>query len=254
MVILKACWLTVCSRKKRYVAPALLLLITLGLIGLSNSSLITRLLAIRVTPNPKPVPANRPISVGNNSNTNPQDTFLIDIHTLSPDIVLDIRYATRRNFTHEQLYSQPRCLLRSTVAKRLAQVQADLRQIGLGLKVYDCYRPLSVQKRMWELVPDDRYVANPTQGSRHNRGAAVDLTLVDTDGNELEMPSKFDDFSNSASANSKSLSPTARHNRQLLEKFMRKHGFTPIETEWWHFDAVDWQKFEIADVPFESVL
>ncbi len=123
---------------------------------------------------------------------------LIDIRTVNPNIRLDIRYATTNNFLKRKLYPIAKCALRSSVAQKLALVQTDLEKIGLGLKVYDCYRPFSVTKQMWEFLPDPNYVANPARGSRHNRGAAVDLTLVDRTGKELEMPTPYDDFTKKA--------------------------------------------------------
>ncbi len=178
---------------------------------------------------------------------------LIDIHLINASIRLDMRYATPNNFLHRSLYKQPRCLLRSPVAEQLSAVQTDLEAIGLGLKVYDCYRPLSVQKAMWKLVPDSRYVANPMIGSRHNRGSAVDVTLVDRSGVELSMPTKFDDFTERAAVNYRGTDAQAAKHRQQLEDVMRKHGFTPLQTEWWHFDAVNWQQFPLLDVAIESV-
>jgi zinc D-Ala-D-Ala dipeptidase len=178
---------------------------------------------------------------------------LVDIRRLVPKIRLDIRYATTNNFTQTQLYRQPRCVLRASVANRLAQVQADLATEGFGLKLYDCYRPLSVQRKMWEIVPDGRYVANPSRGSRHNRGAAVDLALVDRQGNDLPMPTDFDDFSERAWRTSREASSEARENSQILEAAMVKRGFIPLETEWWHFDGPGWEKFPVIDTPLESV-
>lgn len=178
---------------------------------------------------------------------------LIDIQQINPRIVLDIRYATPNNFTHRRLYSQPRCLLRTAVAQRLARVQVELEAQGLGLKVYDCYRPLSVQKELWKLIPDDRYVANPAQGSRHNRGSAVDLTLVDRYGKELEMPTPFDEFSDRAHIDYPHMTPTARKNMQRLQAVMQKHGFTTIPSEWWHFDAKEWNQYSVLDIPLDAV-
>src|SRR6185295_14858120 len=117
-----------------------------------------------------------------------------------------------------------RCYLRRFAAERLSAVQTELETMGLGLKVWDGYRPLSVQKQFWALVPDERYVASPVKGSRHNRGAAVDVTLVDRTGGELEMPTKFDDFTEAASANAP-CSQMAAENRKLLQRVMKKHGF-----------------------------
>jgi zinc D-Ala-D-Ala dipeptidase len=183
----------------------------------------------------------------------PYDARLIDIRTVNPKIVLDIRYATTNNFLKKKLYSAARCVLRGAAVKRLSQVQDDLEKKGLGLKVYDCYRPLSVQKQMWAVKPDSRYVANPAQGSRHNRGAAVDITLVDSNGKELEMPTGFDDFTERASRRYSGASAQAKKNRQLLEDAMKKYGFIPLATEWWHFDAPGWEKFAVLDVSFGEI-
>lgn len=183
----------------------------------------------------------------------PYDARLIDIRTVNPKIALDIRYATTNNFLKKQLYPVARCVLRGAAAKRLSQVQDDLEKKGLGLKVYDCYRPLSVQKQMWQIMPDSRYVANPAQGSRHNRGAAVDITLVDSKGKELEMPTGFDDFTERASRSYSGASTQAKKNRQLLEDAMKKYGFIPLATEWWHFDAPGWDKFAVLDVSFGEI-
>ena len=178
---------------------------------------------------------------------------LVDVRSLNPNIALDIRYATKNNFVKQQLYRQAKCFLRASVAEKLSRVQTELATQGLGLKVYDCYRPLSVQKRLWQIKPDPNYVANPVNGSRHNRGAAVDLTLVDRTGKTLEMPTDFDDFSDRASRNYNQLSNAAKTNRATLARVMVKYGFVPLETEWWHFDAKDWQQFPLTDVSFEAL-
>ena len=183
----------------------------------------------------------------------PYDARLIDIRTVNNKIALDIRYATTNNFFKRKLYPVGRCVLRGAAAKILSQVQDDLAKRGLGLKVYDCYRPLSVQKQMWDIMPDPNYVADPAKGSRHNRGAAVDVTLVDRNGKELEMPSGFDDFTERAHRDYTGGNPQALKNRQLLEDAMKKYGFIPLATEWWHFDAPGWDKFSILDVPFGAI-
>ena len=177
---------------------------------------------------------------------------LVDILKIDDTIIIDIRYATSDNFTHTILYPANRCLLRYPVAVRLAQVQGRLRNRGLGLKVWDCYRPLSIQKVLWALVPDPRYVADPKIGSRHNRGAAVDITLVDSDGREFEMPTDYDDFSEKAHRDYKGASKDAVQNRDFLEAAMATGGFTGLKTEWWHFDAHDWREFSLSDVPLDS--
>ncbi len=175
------------------------------------------------------------------------DYKLVDIQTIAPDIRLDMRYATANNFLKTPVYPAARCLLRAPVAEALKAAQADLRTQGLGLKLYDCYRPLSVQSAMWKILPDNRYVANPATGSRHNRGAAVDLTLVDTHGKELEMPTEFDDFSPLAGRDSKAMTPAARQNVDLLTAAMERQGYTSIVTEWWHYDGPNWQRFGILN-------
>ena len=178
---------------------------------------------------------------------------LVDIQSISPNVKLDIRYATKNNFTKQQLYRQARCLLTPKIADSLSKVQTDLETRGLSLKVYDCYRPLSVQKLMWKIVHDDRYVANPANGSRHNRGSAVDVTLVNRFGKELEMPTEFDDFSDRAHRDYNNISKAAKENRQILEAAMAKRGFVPLQTEWWHFDAKDWEQSPLMDVAFEAI-
>jgi D-alanyl-D-alanine dipeptidase len=177
---------------------------------------------------------------------------LVDVSAVDPRIVVDIRYSTTNNFMKQALYPAARCLLRESVARRLGRVQADLAREGLGLKVYDGYRPLSVQKLMWAVMPDERYVANPAKGSRHNRGAAVDVTLVDPRGRELDMPSGYDDFSERAHRDYRGGSPEARANRDRLIRAMHRRGFRVLDTEWWHFDAPGWKRYPLLDLPFES--
>ena len=179
---------------------------------------------------------------------------LVDIQSINPNIKLDMRYATTNNFLNRKLYPVPRCLLRKEVAQKLSKVQEDFEEMGLGLKVFDCYRPWSVTREMWEILPDSRYVANPERGSRHNRGAAVDLTLVDfRTGRELEMPTDFDDFTDQAARDYGGNAPQVRRNSNLLEYKMKKYGFESLITEWWHFDAVGWQKFSLLDVQLDRV-
>jgi len=178
---------------------------------------------------------------------------LVEIRTLSPHVRLDIRYATESNFTKHVVYPVARCYLVRPVAEALAAVQTELEKDGLGLQVFDCYRPTSVQRRFWALVPDARYVANPQKGSRHNRGAAVDLTLVDAHGQPLPMPSEFDDFSERAHRDFTGASPAALANRARLEQVMTRHGFVGMPTEWWHFDAATWKSYPLLDVDFSAL-
>jgi zinc D-Ala-D-Ala dipeptidase len=173
---------------------------------------------------------------------------LVNIQTVAPDIRLDMRYAIPDNFLKQAVYPQATCLVRSATATKLAAVQADLAKRDLGLKVFDCYRPLSVQRRMWAILPDDDYVANPKTGSRHNRGAAVDVSLVDRSGNPVEMPSEFDDFSKRAHSDNTAATATAKENRHRLRSAMVKQGFKGITSEWWHFDDTNWRRYRLLDV------
>ena len=182
-----------------------------------------------------------------------QDTSFVELIRLNPNIKLDIRYATKNNFLKEAVYPQARCFLRTPAAKALDQVQKELEKIGLGVKVFDGYRPLSVQKKMWRILPDGRYVANPAKGSRHNRGMAVDLTLVDSTGKELEMPTEFDNFTVRARHNFRQLPACIRINRWILRTVMEKYGFSPIKSEWWHYDFKGWKKYNVLDVSFEEL-
>jgi len=174
---------------------------------------------------------------------------LVDVTSLVPGIVIDLRYATTGNVFRTRLYRQPRCLLRRPVAERLARVQRALAAEGLGLRVWDAYRPASVQWRMWRIAGGSRYLANPRRGSRHSRGAAVDVTLVDRAGRELPMPTGFDSFSRRASRRFRGGSPEARRNRDRLERAMRGQGFLPNPGEWWHFDDPGWRRYPVLDVP-----
>jgi D-alanyl-D-alanine dipeptidase len=181
----------------------------------------------------------------------PAADALVDVAQAAPAIRLELRYATADNFTHQKIYPVARCLLRRDVAERLGRVQAALATSGMALKLWDCYRPLAVQRTFWALVHDARYVADPKKGSRHNRGAAVDLTLVDATGRELDLGTTFDDFSPRAHRDASGLSAEARRNRALLDEAMAKEGFVGLPTEWWHFDAPGWQRYPIADLPLE---
>ena len=178
---------------------------------------------------------------------------LTDAAAMDSSIVLDIKYATADNFTGQILYPSARCLLREPVAARLLRVQSSLRLKGLGLKVFDCYRPIEVQRKMWRIYPNENYVANPASGSRHNRGTSVDVGLVDAKGNELPMPSKFDEFSERSHLDYMAASSEEIRNRDALQAAMRQEGFSPVTTEWWHFDSPDWREYGMANADIRLV-
>ena len=138
-------------------------------------------------------------------------------------------------------------------AESLREVDLELRRMGLALKIFDGYRPLSVQKAMWAIFPNADYVANPAKGSRHNRGAAVDLTIIKTDGTELPMGTAFDDFTEKAHRDYTNLPPEILQNRALLQRVMEEHNFHGLRTEWWHFDFKDWTKYQILDVDYSQI-
>jgi zinc D-Ala-D-Ala dipeptidase len=178
---------------------------------------------------------------------------LVDLEKFIPGIVLDIRYATTNNFTGQKLYPVARCCLRREPAENLKAVEEELRGMGLALKVFDGYRPLSVQKKMWAVFPHPGFVADPAKGSRHNRGAAVDLTLIKLDGTELPMPTPFDDFTPKAHRDYMDLPPEVIHNRELLQRVMEEHHFRGLDTEWWHFDFRGWKKYELLDIDYSQI-
>ena len=179
---------------------------------------------------------------------------LVEIKNYIPGIVLDIRYATTNNFTHHIMYKQARAFARLPVVRALQQIEAELKTKGLGLKIYDAYRPYSVTVTFYQVTPDTNFVADPKKGSKHNRGCAVDLSLIDLKtGKELDMPTPFDSFSPKAAANYKDLPKQEIQNRELLKTVMENHGFRVLDNEWWHFDFMGWQNFELLDVPFEQL-
>jgi len=179
---------------------------------------------------------------------------LVDMKEVNPRIVVDMRYASEDNFTKKKLYDSNTCFLRKSVAVKLNSVQKELERMNLGLKVWDCYRPLAVQRIFWAILPDERYVANPDKGSRHNRASAVDLTLVDSQGKELRMPTGFDDFSPRAGHGYQALPDQAIGNRELLKGLMEKAGFISLPEEWWHYDDENWMKFDLMDIPFQDLI
>lgn len=179
---------------------------------------------------------------------------LVEIVKYIPAIQLDIRYATTNNFMHQRMYTQARAFARLPVVKALMLVMADLKAKGLGIKIYDGYRPYAVTEKFYEKASDKHFVADPKKGSKHNRGCALDLSLVDLKtGKELDMPTPFDSFSPRASASFEDLPQQVIQNRELLKWAMQSHGFKVLGNEWWHFDFTGWQNFELLDVPFNQL-
>ncbi|RPD42352.1 M15 family metallopeptidase [Chitinophaga barathri] len=170
------------------------------------------------------------------------------------DFAMDVRYATKDNFTKTVLYPFPAVYLRRPAYEALLNLKEYLEPLGLGIKIFDGYRPYRVTEKMWEIVPDDRYAADPKKGSGHNRGVAVDLTLIYLKtGQELPMPTPYDDFTEKAHFEYQDLDEEIKENRLLLRTLMEAHGFMAIETEWWHFYLKEPQKYPLMDIGFEEL-
>lgn len=185
-----------------------------------------------------------------------READLVELTTLDATIRLDVRYATSRNFLGRPVYTQARAFLQRPAAEALARVQRAIAKEGLGLCVFDGYRPWRVTKVFWDETPADKhdFVANPQKGSKHNRGCAVDLTLVDLKtGQPLEMPSEYDEFSERAHPNYAGGPEEPRKRREQLRSAMEREGFAVYEFEWWHFDYRDWQKYRVLDVDFAEM-
>jgi len=182
----------------------------------------------------------------------PAQDSLLDLEKMGvKNIKLDIRYATANNFTGKKVYTAQKCYLLAPAAKALARAAKIAAKENLRLCLLDCYRPLAAQKALWKQTPDPRFVANPDEGSKHNRGMAVDITLCSPEGTELPMPTPFDTFSADARFDSPNASPEKLENRARLQKIMKAAGFYPIKYEWWHFNLPGWRTAPVLDIPFE---
>ena len=165
-----------------------------------------------------------------------QQSDFVRLKDLSPDFVYELKYATTDNFLKQAVYDCGECYLRKSTAEALVKANEAFKQLGYRIKLFDCYRPLSVQKKMWKILPGTHYVANPAKGSKHNRGAAVDLTLVDAEGKELNMGTPFDFFGKEAHHTYTQHSKEVLENRKLLKETLDKFNFKSIYSEWWHYE------------------
>lgn len=179
---------------------------------------------------------------------------LIDLEEYIPGIVLDIRYATTNNFTGEKIYNQAKAYARKPVADAVKRAQAELQKQGLGIKIFDAYRPYKATVKFYEVYKDTTYVASPYRGSRHNRGCAIDMTIINLKtGEELKMPTGYDSFQKEAWPKTPIKDPEARKNRALIIQVMEKQGFKVNSSEWWHFDFIGWRNYEVLDIDFEEL-
>ncbi len=185
--------------------------------------------------------------------TNPNNE-LVEIKKAIPNITLDIRYATKNNFMKQVMYKQARAFARKPVVESLKKIQKELNKKGYGLKIFDGYRPYATTVEFYKKASDKNFVANPAKGSKHNRGCAVDLTIINLKTRkELVMATSYDSFSAAAAANYGPVSKEVRKNRNFLITTMKKYGLNVLENEWWHYDFVGWQQYNLMDIPFEKL-
>jgi len=179
---------------------------------------------------------------------------LVEIKKAIPNIKLDIRYATKNNFMQQVMYKQARAFARKPVVESLKKIQKELNKKGYGLKIFDGYRPYAITIEFYKKASDKNFVANPAKGSKHNRGCAVDLTLINLKtGKEIPMPTPYDSFSAAAAAKYEKVSPEAKKNRDFLIAIMGKYQMNVLENEWWHYDFAGWKKYDLMDIPFEKL-
>jgi D-alanyl-D-alanine dipeptidase len=180
---------------------------------------------------------------------------LVLLTSIDSSFVLDLKYATTDNFTKKRVYPVDACILQKNTAKKLILANEEFKKEGYVLKIWDAYRPIYVQHIFWNMIQDRRFVANPNiRPSRHNYGTAVDVTLVDANNVELQMPSKFDDFTERASRKNADIAHIEKKNLDYLTEKMHKYGFITIDTEWWHFEDCEYAKYPLVDVQLEQFL
>lgn len=190
---------------------------------------------------------NEKLILDKHQNQKINDTSFVNLKDYSTDFVYDLKYATNDNFLKSKVYDCAECYLRLKTIKSLIKANNKFIKLGYKIKLFDCYRPLDIQRKMWEIVSNPDYVANPKKGSIHNRGGAVDLTLEDEFGNQLDMGTDFDFFGEAASHNFKQLPQMVIKNRKLLKKIMTKNGFKTFESEWWHYNLKAATKDNLAN-------
>lgn len=175
------------------------------------------------------------------------DTTFVDIKEYTNNLIYDMKYATTDNFLKTKVYECDKCYLRLKTVKSLIEASQSFNKKGYRIKLFDCYRPLDVQKKMWTIVSDPNYVANPAKGSIHNRGGAVDITLVDEDGNELDMGTGFDHFGPESSHDYNQFDKKVIKNRKLLKKIMLRNNFEAFDSEWWHYNLSGSKKDKLSN-------
>jgi zinc D-Ala-D-Ala dipeptidase len=249
------------KKRKKLVYMILLCITVLGLVVFSVKSLYTNAPKItKAIPNEIITKSKNEIAV-ENTPVQPQSKAIKEINGLvsvldmDESLIIDLKYSTTDNFTGKKIYPTNVCVLQKETAQKLAKANEEFKKSGYRIKIWDAYRSVYVQQIFWDIVKDDRFVANPaTGGSKHNSGTAVDITLVDSTGNELKMPSKFDDFSTNAYRNNLKMDESAKENLDYLTNIMKKSGFITISTEWWHFEDSSYEKYKIIDVDLNEFI
>jgi len=181
---------------------------------------------------------------------------LVELIKLESNFVLDIRYATTNNFVGKVVYPEARAFLQRPAAQALVEVNKELEPLGYRLLIFDGYRPWSITKVFWDITPTDKkiFVANPEDGSRHNRGCAIDLSLYDiATGKEVQMTGEYDEMTERSYPDYTGGTQAQRATRDLLRSKMEAHGFTVYKFEWWHFDYTDWQSYRIENIQFNEI-
>ena len=179
------------------------------------------------------------------------DTTFVNLKDYSADFVYDMKYSTTDNFLKAKVYDCAECFLRLKTVKALVKANTKFIQKGYRIQLFDCYRPLDIQKKMWQIVANPEYVADPAKGSIHNRGGAVDITLVDNNGKALDMGTPFDFFGHEASHNYQLLSDEVKQNRLVLKQTMQENGFVSFDSEWWHYNLQNASKEKVSNTKWE---
>jgi D-alanyl-D-alanine dipeptidase len=185
-----------------------------------------------------------------------KESDLVELIKLDPSFKLDIRYATDNNLVGRPVYTEARAFLQRPAAEALIKINSELKPLGFGLMIFDGYRPWSVTKTFWDITPeeDKKFVADPKEGSRHNRGCAIDLTLYDlATGEEVIMTGVYDEMTERSYPDYEGGTDEQREMRDLLRSKMESIGFTVYEFEWWHFDYKDWQTYRIQNIQFSEI-
>ncbi len=191
------------------------------------------------------------VVVTNDTRTIINDTTFVNLKDYSKDFVYDMKYATSDNFLKAKVYDCAECFLRLKTVKALINANKEFMKNGYKIKLFDCYRPLDIQKKMWAIFSNPEYVANPSKGSIHNKGGAVDITLVDKSGKELDMGTAFDFFGIEASSNYKFISQEVKFNRAKLKTIMIDNGFNPLDSEWWHYNLIAALNDKVSNAKWE---